>query len=261
MDWLNVNVLYFQYFILVLTRMLSMIALAPLIGSTVVPVHGKIGLSLCMSMIIFPIAARNFPPIPADMILFFGMMVKEFAVGALLGLMGAILFSAVQLSGQIFGVQLGFGIVNVIDPMSDDQISLLGQFEFLIAILLFMSVNGHHVLISAIMNSYKYIPMNGFRMSAPLNDQIMGLLGKMFVIAYKVGFPMIASVFILNAAMGVIARTVPQMNVFIVGLPLNIYVGLSIMAVSIGFLIMVLIGYFDQFFVDVEKMFRIAGGT
>ena len=261
MDWLNINVLYFQYFVLVLARMVSMIALAPIFGSGMVPVQAKIGLGFLISFIIFPIVSRDFPPIPPDLVMFAGLIIKEFLVGALLGLVGAVIFAAVQISGQIFGMQIGFGIVNVIDPLSDIQISILGQFEFLVAILLFIAVGGHQLLILAITNSYKYVPMGAFHMTPALNNQITGILDKMFVVGYKVGFPMIASIFIINAAMGVIARTVPQMNVFVVGLPLNIFVGLAVMAVSISFIAFVLRGYFDQVFVDLVTMFRAAGGT
>ena len=261
MDWLNINVLYFQYFILVLARMVSMITMAPILGSGTVPPQAKIGVGFMLSIIVFPIVSRNFPPIPADTILFFGMIIKEFMVGALFGLMGAALFAGVQLSGQIFGMQLGFGIVNVIDPLSDLQVSILGQFEFLLAVLLFIAVDGHHLLLLSIANSYHYVPMSSFHMSPPLAGEIADLLAKIFVIAYKVGFPMIAAIFIVNVAMGLIARTVPQMNIFIVGLPLNIFVGLSIMAMSMGFLFFVLRAHFDELFREVITVFRIAGGT
>lgn len=261
MDWLNVNVLYFQYFILVFTRMLSMVALAPILGSGMVPLQAKLALAFLISIIIFPIVARGFPPIPGPMLLYLGLIFREFLIGALMGLVGAALFAAVQISGQIFGMQIGFGIVNVIDPLSDLQISILGQFEFLIAILLFIAVDGHHLLILAMTNSYTQVPMGSFSMSAPLAGKITGILGKMFIFAFKVGFPMIGSIFIINAAMGIIARTVPQMNIFIVGLPLNIYVGLSIMGASIFFITYVLKGYYHEFFRDLLVMFRIAGGT
>jgi flagellar biosynthetic protein FliR len=240
--------------------MVSMIALAPIFGSGMVPVQAKIGLGFLISFIIFPIVSRDFPPIPPDLVMFAGLIIKEFLVGALLGLVGAVIFAAVQISGQIFGMQIGFGIVNVIDPLSDLQISVLGQFEFIVAILLFIAVGGHQLLILAITNSYTYIPMGAFHMSSALNDQITGILDKMFVVGYKVGFTMISRIFIINA-MGIIARTVPQMNIFIVGLPLNIFVGLTIMGVSIAFVAFVLRGYFDQVFIDIVTMFRVAGGT
>jgi flagellar biosynthetic protein FliR len=259
-NWLDVNVLYFQYFLLVLARMTTMVALAPLLGSRNVPIPAKIGLGFLLSVIIAPFVVRDFPAIPHHFLLFTGMLIREVLVGLLMGVLGAALFAAVQLSGQIFGMMIGFGIVNVMDPMSEMQISILGQFEFLIAILLFMAVGGHHLLIMAMANSYAVIPVNSFTVTAALAEQIGLILGNMFAIAFKVGFPMIAAIFLIKVAMGLVARTVPQMNVFIVGLPLNIFVGLIVMGLSLTYVTFLLKGYFNQFFTDLYMMWRIAAG-
>ena len=259
-NWLDVNVLYFQYFVLVMARLTTMIALAPLLGSRTVPAPVKLGLGFLMAMIIAPFVVRDFPVLPGHLILFFGMVVREGLVGVLMGVMGAALFAAVQLSGQIFGMMIGFGIVNVIDPLSDLQISLLGQFEFLIGVFLFLAVGGHHLLILAMANSYAVIPVNTFTMTAGLTEQVGLILGNMFEIAFKVGFPMIACLFIIKVAMGLVARTVPQMNVFIVGLPIDIFVGLIIMFMSITYVTYLLKVYFNQFFTDLYVMWRLAAG-
>lgn len=260
MDWLNISVLYFQYFILVLARIVTMVSLVPIYGSGAVPTQTKIGFSLLLSFIIFPIVVRDFPPIPEHLLLFFGLMFREVLVGVLMGLVTSIIFAAVQLSGQIFGMQIGFGIVNVIDPLSDLQISILGQFEFLVAIMLFLAVGGHHLLIAAMANSYLHVPLGAFAVNAPLTEQVTQMLGKMFDIAFKVGFPMIAAIFLINIVMGVIARTVPQMNIFIVGLPLNIFVGLIVMGLSIVYVTFLLKNHFTSMFTDLLIMFEMAGG-
>jgi flagellar biosynthetic protein FliR len=261
LDWLHVNVVEFQYFLLIFSRIATMVAMSPIIGSGAVPATAKIGLSFILSIIIFPFTAVHFPLIPDDIILFFLMMAREAMVGVLIGLVGLAIFSAIQLSGQIFGMQIGFGIVNVIDPLSEEHISILGQFSFLIALLLFIAMDGHHLIILAISNSYTYIPLDAFHISGPLTMEMVGLLQKMFVIAYKVGLPMIAALLVITVAMGLIARTVPQMNVFIVGLPLNIMVGLFMLCMSISLMAYLMRGYFYQMFRDLVTIFRIAGGT
>jgi flagellar biosynthesis protein FliR len=260
MDWLNINVLQFQYFLIVMARIMTMVTMAPIIGSRSVPAPAKVGFGFMLSLIIFPFVVRDFPPLPESMILFFGLMVRESLVGILMGLIGSAMFAAVQLSGQISGVMIGFGIVNVIDPLSDLQISILGQFEFLLAILLFLGVGGHHLLITAMANSYAYLPVGVFTVTGQLADQIAHLLGNMFAVAYKVGFPAIAAIFIMQVAMGIIARTVPQMNIFIVGMPLNIFVGMLVMFMSLGYVTYLFIRYFDQLFQDMYIMFVHAAG-
>lgn len=260
MNWLDVDVITFQYFILVFARLSAMVALSPVLGSGSVPPTAKAGFSMLLSLIIFPIIARDFPPIPDEIVMFWIMVGREVLVGMLIGVVGNLMFSAVQLSGQIFGMQVGFGIVNVIDPMSEDQISILGQFEFLIAILLFLSINGHHVLVRVIAESYAVLPMNAFTFNEPLGYQVIGWLTKMFVIAFRVGMPVIFVLLIVSAGLGIIARTVPQMNVFIVGLPLKIFVGLLAMGASLTLLTYLLRGYFDMMFHDIFMMMKMAAG-
>ncbi|MEW5945343.1 MAG: flagellar biosynthetic protein FliR [bacterium] len=261
LDWIHVNVLEFQYFLLIFSRLATMIALSPLLGSGSVPAMAKIGLSFLLSVIIFPFTAGAFPPIPDGIVPFVLMMVRESMLGVLIGLIGLAVFAGIQLSGQIFGMQIGFGIVNVIDPMSEEQVSVLGQFEFLIALLIFIAMDGHHLLILAIANSYRYVPLDSFHVSQPFTREVVGLLQKTFIIAFKVGVPMIACLLVVTVAMGLIARTVPQMNIFIVGLPLNIMVGLFMLGVSMAFITYVMRGYFHDMFRDMIIMFRMAGGT
>ena len=260
MDWLDINVLTFQYFILVFARLLSMVAMSPIIGSGNVPGPVKVGLSFMLSLVIFPVVSRNFPMLPDTMIMFWVLVVREVLVGMLVGVVTNLMFSAVQLSGQIFGIQVGFGIVNVIDPMSENQISILGQFEFLIAILLFLAINGHHVLVRIIADSYLILPMDSFTFTEPLGMEVTKWLSKMFVIAFKIGMPMIFTLLLVSAGLGIIARTVPQMNVFIVGLPLKIFVGLVVMGASMMYIAYLLRGYFDMMFRDLVMMMKMAGG-
>jgi len=261
MDWLDINVITFQYFILVFARLVSMIAFSPIIGSGNVPAQTKAGLAFLMSLIIFPIVSRNFPMLPDQMIMFWILVVREVLIGMLVGVVTNLMFAAVQLSGQIFGMQVGFGIVNVIDPMSQNQVSILGQFEFLVAVLLFLAINGHHVLIRIIAESYLILPMNSFSFTEPLGYEVIGWLSKMFVIAFKIGMPMIFTLLLVSAGLGIIARTVPQMNVFIVGLPLKIFVGLVMLGASLMFIAYLLRGYFDMMFQDIVLMMKMAAGA
>lgn len=261
LDWLHIDVLHFQYFLLVFARIASMVAFSPILGSGAVPNIAKIGLSFILSIIIYPFVAEGFLLIPDDTILFFMMLIREIMVGVLVGTVAVAIFAGVQLSGQIFGMQVGFGIVNVMDPMSESQVSILGQFEFVVALLLFIAVDGHHLLIMAIANSYEYLPADTFHVSENLTFEIVGLLQKMFIVAFKVGIPMIATLLTVTVAMGLIARTVPQMNVFIVGLPLNILTGLFMLGMSMSLIAYVLRGYFDDMFRAMVTLFGIAGGT
>lgn len=260
MNWLDINVLTFQYFLLVMSRLGSMIAFAPLLGSGSVPPQVKLGLSFFLSIIMFPIVSRDFPPLPGELVMFWILMIREALVGIMIGVIGNLMFTAMQVSGRIFGIQVGFGIVNVVDPMSEQQVSILGQFEFIIAVLLFFTINGHHVLIRIIAESYLILPLGAFTITEPLGLEVTGWLQKMFIIAYKIGMPMIFTLLLVTVALGVLARTVPQMNVFIVGLPLKIFVGLFMMLVSLTYVVYLLREYFDMMFRDIVMLMKMAAG-
>lgn len=259
---MDVDFVAFEYFILVFARLASMVAFSPIIGSGSVPVTVKTGFSFLLSIIVFPIVSRNFPMLPATEGAYWILVGREVMIGILIGVVGNLMFSAVQLSGQIFGIQVGFGIVNVIDPMSEEQISILGQFEFILAVLIFLSINGHHVLLRLIMESYQILPMNSFFFSESLGYSVVGWLSKMFIIAFKIGLPVIFTLLLVTVSMGILARTVPQMNVFIVGLPIQIFVGLFVLGASFSLLTFLLRGYFDMMFHDMYFMMKtaISGG-
>ncbi len=261
MNWIDIDVLAFQYFILVFARMASLVSFSPIIGSGSVPVPTKIGLSFLLSLIVYPIVARGFPAIPDQIVMFWVLMLREALIGMLVGVVSSLIFSAVQLSGQIFGMQIGFGIVNVMDPLSEEQTSLLGEFTFILAILLFLVMDGHHVFIRLIANSYSIVPMGSFRFTEPMGNELTHWLTRAFLIAFKIGAPMIFMLLLISVAMGIIARAVPQMNIFIVGLPINIFVGLFVMGASIMLLAYFLRGHFDQSFRDLYAILRMAGGT
>ncbi len=241
--------------------MSSMIAFAPVLGSANIPMTTKAGLALLLSMIVFPLASKSFPVLPEDVMMFTFVIVREVMVGVLIGAVGTLMFSSIQLAGQIYGMQMGFGIVNVMDPMSDEQISILGQFQFVIAILIFFTIDGHHVLLRLIMESYNVLPMGQFGLHMPMYNEIIHWLQKMMVIAFKVGMPMIFTLLLLTVSLGIIARTVPQMNVFIVGLPMQIFIGLFIMCASLYLISGVLQGFFNMMFTDIYKLLRMAAGS
>lgn len=255
---MDVDIVAFEYFILVFARLASMVAFSPILGSGTVPVTVKTGFSFLLSILVFPIVSRSFPVLPESTGAFWILIGREVMIGVLIGVVGNLMFSAVQLSGQIFGMQVGFGIVNVIDPMTEEQISILGQFEFIFAVLIFLSFNGHHVMLRIIAESYQILPMNAFYFSENLGYSMIGWLSKMFIIAFKIGMPIIFTLLLVSVSMGLLARTVPQMNVFIVGLPIQIFVGLFVLAASLSLISYLLRGYFDMMFHDLYFMLKTA---
>jgi flagellar biosynthetic protein FliR len=154
----------------------------------------------------------------------------------IIGLGARIIFSAVELAGHVIGFQMGLGVVGVIDPFSQSQSSLLAQFQNILAMMLFFVFNIHHIFLAAVANSYQLVPISGFTLSGPLLKILMSMAANMFVLCIKIGAPIMAVNLFVSVGLGIVARTVPQINVFIVGFPLKIGVGLLTLGISLPFL-------------------------
>ncbi|NLM43537.1 MAG: flagellar type III secretion system protein FliR [Clostridiales bacterium] len=215
----------FIVFFLVLVRMTSLFVLSPVFGRQNMPSYLKVGLALFTTLIIAPLLSH----ITIDyynIIDFSLIIIKEFFVGTIIGYVSYMVFSALYVAGQIIDTQIGFGMVNVLDPQSNIQVPLIGNFLYIFAILIFLMANGHHILFSALVKSYSIIPINSLSFTKELINNLIAIFSETFLMAVKIAFPIIAAVLISEVALGILARTVPQMNVFIVGLPLKITIGL-----------------------------------
>jgi flagellar biosynthetic protein FliR len=151
------------------------------------------------------------------------------------------------MAGELIGVDMGFGIVNIIDPMSGEQVSLIGQYKYILSLLLFLIINGHHFLLNALRGSFLAIPLGAANFRGMITDQIIFMSTEIFKIAIQISGPALVALFLTTFVMGIIARTVPQMNIFIVGFPLKIFVGLFMLAISLPLFVYVFGKLFGRF--------------
>ena len=147
-----------------------------------------------------------------------------------------LIFIGLQIAGQISGYQMGLAIAQVMDPAGGEQVPLLAQFFQLFAFLIFLTINAHHWFLMALTDSFQLVPPFGFKVSGSLIEQLIRVAGNMFVIGIKVGAPVIAALLLTSIAFGLIARTVPQMNVLFVAMPLKIIIGLLFIGFSLPYL-------------------------
>jgi len=219
-------------FSLVLVRVGALIGTMPLFGDQLVPVRVKAGMALVIALLLFPTVSPSVPSVSTEFLPLLFRMISETLVGAALGFAARLIFAAAQLAGEMIGFQIGFSVANVIDPVSSTSISLIGQLQYLIAVLVFLITNSHHVFFAAIADSFRIIPLFAFHVSGDFMNLIVSLSGDMFVLAVKLSIPVIAVIFFTNVGLGIVARTVPQINVFIVGFPLQITIGLLFFGLS-----------------------------
>ncbi len=213
-----------EIFIFVFLRVSAIVATMPILGNRQVPIRVKGGLSLVIAFLIFPFVELHTPP--PDILLLVLRMAGEIMVGITLGFAGRLLFAGVQLAGQLAGFQMGFAIVNVFDPITSSQVSIIAQFQYLLAMLIFLAVDGHHIFLYAIAESYKIVPLLDFHFSGELTQSIVELSKGIFIVAIKVGATVIVALLMISIGFGLIARTVPQINILIVGFPIKIAIGL-----------------------------------
>ena len=222
-------------FLLVLFRITGVMMLAPVFGSAMAPAPVKIFLSLVLAMLFFPIVRA-----PEGVVAFEGpvlvlSVVWELAVGLLIGFAAAMLFAGVQFGGHLIDQELGLLQANFLDPILNEQISIVGQFKVLLATLVYLLINGHHLLIGAVSDSFRAVPILGLRFSQGavlhLSDTLMRDLFRMGI---EIAAPALVTLFLVTIAMAFMARTAPEMNIFALSFTLRIAVGFLVIAVGVG---------------------------
>jgi flagellar biosynthetic protein FliR len=242
------------FFLLIFVRITGIFTMTPVFGSKNIPVSIKAGLALIITYILFPIVFNDTVIIPEHFLPFIFMVIGELIVGLTIGFVSSLVFSAIQMSGQLLDMQIGFGVINIIDPQSGSQVPLVGNFKYMLALIVFLATNGHHVLLSALFTSFKLIPVTGVIFHTALATFMVDMVGGTFVIAMKISLPIIISLIITDVALGILARTMPQMNIFVVGVPGKIIVGLFVLSLALPFYIIFLEMAFNGMYKDVFRL-------
>ncbi len=234
--WLN----QFHVFLLILLRVSALLVVTPLFGHRNYLARAKIGLGFVISVVVFPLVDADTLQIPDGFFPYAIMIVREILMGLVLGFSVLLFFIAVQFAGQLIGFQMGFGIVSVVDPQSSEQVSIIGQFMSILAILIVLTVDGHLLILRGLIASFEVVPLGGVQFPEVIITKLIDLSSDIFVIAVKMSAPVMISLLMISVAMGVLARTVPQMNVFLVGFPVQITVGMLVLVSSLPLFLIVM---------------------
>lgn len=218
-----------------LTRILGLIAVAPLFGNRGVPARVKIGLGVMLALIVAP----TVPTLPAqDPMSYQGLLIllHQFIIGLAMGFAMRIVFAAVELAGTITGMTMGLGFATFFDPQSQGQSMVISQFLVLLATLAFLAANGHLMLLSALAESFITLPITTSGMGAPGFEQMASWGGRIFSAGVQLSLPMVAALLITNIALGILTRAAPQLNIFGIGFPLTLSVGFIVIALALPYL-------------------------
>ena len=238
-----------------------MLMTIPFFNSRNIPLLFKVGLAVCMSVLMIPLLEGTQLIMTQSILALMLSLIGEIAIGVIIGLAVQMIFTAVQMAGQLVGFQMSFAIANVVDPAGGNQVPLLSQFTNVLAMLLFLATNAHHLLLRTLTESFELIPPLGFHYRQAMVEQIMVLAGNMFVVAIKLGAPIIIVLLLTSVAMGLMARTVPQMHVFIVAMPLKIAVGFIFLGLTMPYMSAFLGQLFNANGAEIMSLLKLCRGN
>lgn len=244
----------YQIFLLVMIRTSGIFIFSPFFSSQNIPNTMKVGLTFSISLLITSIL----PVVPTlENVTLVILIFKELIVGIIIGFISYSFFSAFYVMGQIIDMNIGFGMVNVVDPQNKIQVPLMGNFYYILAFLMLLTTNGHHIIISALVDSYNYIPMGNFKYTEVTMNLLVNTVAKSFEMGVKLSFPIVATIFLTDIVLGIMSKTIPQMNVFVVGMPLKAMLGLLIVLISMPIFYGAINGIFNFIINDIYKFINI----
>lgn len=230
-DLLQWNV---SLFLLILSRWAGMIMLAPVFGARGVPALVRLGLAASLTVIVYPIIFAAKPAIPVELLPYIAVVIKEVLVGLVIGFVIYTLTAVLQGAGQLIDFQMGFTMGAAIDPVYGVQSPMMGNFQMVLATMLLLATNSHHYLIAAMVKSYAYIPINPSSLPSHYLYYAQ-LVSHVFVLAIQLAMPVFGALLVSDIGVGLLSRTVPQLNIFSIVFPVKIIFGFIILYLAIPF--------------------------
>jgi flagellar biosynthetic protein FliR len=217
-------------------RVISLFAVAPLLYHRSIPVQVKVALSLAIASLVAPsLPASN---VALNSMAAIELLAQQMLLGLAIGFSMRLVFAAVELAGDLIGLQMGLSFASFINPQSNMQTPLIGSLLGILASLLFLSMNGHLMMISAITESFRTFPIAPLSndSSLPLNSaKLVAWTGELFRLGLHLSLPVLATMLILNLGLGALVRSAPQLNLFAIGFPVTLLVGLLVLTLSIPY--------------------------
>ncbi|MBY0402926.1 MAG: flagellar biosynthetic protein FliR [Cyanobacteria bacterium] len=222
-------------FLLIMCRLGGLFLTAPMLSNQSIPNRIKLGMAIGVGFMLFSVhdPEKGFA-IPQDMFAFAVMAAQESLIGMMLGFAVNILFAGVQMCGDLVSTQQGLSVANSIDPFTQVSQPVIGQFYYFLAMMLFLNMNMHHVLLQALNKSFESIPLgHPITQIGLVSERFLALTGNMFVVGLMLGLPVFAVLVVTEIAMAFTTKVMPQMNIFMVALPFKITFGLIMIIISL----------------------------
>ncbi|MDF2902686.1 MAG: flagellar biosynthetic protein FliR [Bacillus sp. (in: firmicutes)] len=251
---------YLPFFLLVFVRLTAFFITAPLWMDRKIPAPFKWGFAFFTSILVLGV-------IQPDHVLemdtnFILLLLKETLVGLCLGFFTSILLYAVQLAGSFVDLQSGFAMASMFNPQTGTQEAMTGRLYYVIALSFFLAIDGHHLLIKGVLASYQWIPIYSWLPSASSENLVMlslDMMKNMIWLAFLIAIPLVGTLFFVDIALGILSKTAPQMNLFVVGIPVKMFVHFIVLYVSLPGFFYVLGKLVSTMVHSIEQILKILG--
>lgn len=227
--------------LLVIIRTSGFFLIAPVFSDKSLPKLLKVGIVLVFSLVVMPVVPSQDGLAGIESVWqLVGLVLNEILIGFIIGLFFRLIFMGVLMAGTFVGYQMGFMFAQQFDRDSGSQVSIIGRFWYVLAMLFFLSISGHHLILNGVVESFQVIPLGNIGVGSSAGEMIIKYSAYIFIIAFKIAAPIMITLFLTDIALGTIAKTMPTMNVFFVGMPIKIAAGLAVMAVAMPLFVFVL---------------------
>ncbi len=254
MDLPNFSLPLIQGFLICLARVAAMFAAIPVFSGSQVPFQMRLGVAVMFAMITYPVV-KDYIPHESFTILGFGLVVAaEIVLGLLVGFLAQLVFMAAEFAGSLIGYQMGFAAANIFDPSTQSQVALISRFQGIFAILLFLSLNIHHLFLEAIVASFEMLPPGSLTLSGGAIPMIVEVANHSLVLSLRLVAPILALLILSTLTLGVMSRVFPQLNVFMISFPVNIGISFIVMGLTFGIVSSLLK---EEFFSLPERFLRL----
>lgn len=216
---------YFQIFLIILVRCIGIFVSAPFFSGAIMPFRFKLGFAFFLGIVSTPLVLTMGIKVPEDLAVFGVSMVSNFIFGLAIGFFAFFIVSVFQQSAQIFSLQMGLGMNEVVDPVSDVQVPAIGNILGILILLIFLRLDGHFYLVNLVVDSFRKVDLIDRNISSIILKGLTGALIVMFEVSIRIALPIIAVTILLDIAMGLISRVAPQFNVMIMGFNLKMLAG------------------------------------
>lgn len=236
---MEVYVGQFLVFMLLFVRITALVVVAPMLGHMAIPVQVKVAIGIFIAFVMYPLAAGRLAAVDASLIPLALMVLKEALVGLVLGFAVGLLLAGVRYAGELIAIDAGLSLAAMFDPESNAHASVISEALYMLMLTVFVLLNGHHFLLEALQMSYATVPLGSFEFNTTLTAHLIKIAGMVFVVALKLAAPVMVAMFLINVALSILSRVMPQMNLFAVVFPLKVGVGLLVFIAALPLLVFV----------------------